>query len=607
MRQQLRSSPAATPRSSSTRRRDRTVTTLDRRARNRALLDRQMLLRRSQRPVIEAVEALVGLQAQLPMNPYVGLWSRLGDFEPEVLSNLIAERAVVRVALMRSTIHLVSARDRLELRPLVQVVSQRGLQRGIRQASCRPRRPRRGARRARDPHRGASAGCGARMRLQALWPDYAPDVLAEPRAHTRGARAGATEGTLGEERGQRGHSCRHLGLAHRTEGPVTRRHGAALRRAHSARQRCKTHRRGRGLTKLGEVFDRLRPRLVDVSRRRRQDAPRPSRRPDRLAMSSRRRASSLTPQPPLVARRPQPHRRRRAPSGVHGQQLRDRHRADRWMGGCDMEGCRADQGEGDDGGDLAAAVQQDDARRGHGGRRATPEGGRSWLGRSRGPSHLRVSHVTPSALRASLTVARMSPGFTELDTAVGRCGIAWDDRAVTGVWLPGTRRLRESVEPPARVEMVIDAIVALLEGEGRDLSWVALDMEGIPDFDRRVYEVARTIPAGATASYGDVAARLGSPTQSRDVGRALARNPFAIVVPCHRVVGSRWGGGWLLGRGRRRHEGAIARNRRKPRSTDEPVRQCRPRLTARRRSARCVASDPVLGDLMKVVGPLGST
>lgn len=132
----------------------------------------------------------------------------------------------------------------------------------------------------------------------------------------------------------------------------------------------------------------------------------------------------------------------------------------------------------------------------------------------------------------------MSSGFTEFETPVGRCGIAWDERAITGVWLPGTRRLRESVEPPARVEGVIEAVVALLEGERRDLSWVSLDMEGIPDFDRRVYEVARTIPPGATASYGDVAARLGSPNAGRDVGRALARNPFAIVVPCHRVVGT---------------------------------------------------------------------
>ena len=88
------------------------------------------------------------------------------------------------------------------------------------------------------------------------------------------------------------------------------------------------------------------------------------------------------------------------------------------------------------------------------------------------------------------------------------------------------------------MEGVIDAVVALLDGERRDLSWVPLDMEGLPDFDRRVYEIARTIPPGATASYGDVAARLGAPHASRDVGRALARNPFAIVVPCHRVVGT---------------------------------------------------------------------
>ncbi len=132
----------------------------------------------------------------------------------------------------------------------------------------------------------------------------------------------------------------------------------------------------------------------------------------------------------------------------------------------------------------------------------------------------------------------MTRGFTEFDTAVGRCGIAWDDGAITGVWLPGTRRVRESVEPPADVGAVIDAIVDLLEGERRDLSWVPLQMEGLPEFDRRVYEVARTLPPGATASYGDVAARLGAPNAGRDVGQALARNPFAIVVPCHRVIGT---------------------------------------------------------------------
>ena len=139
---------------------------------------------------------------------------------------------------------------------------------------------------------------------------------------------------------------------------------------------------------------------------------------------------------------------------------------------------------------------------------------------------------------ASLTVTPMSRGFAEFDTSVGRCGLAWGDRGLTGVWLPGTRRLREASRPPADVEDLIEAIVALLHGERRDLSWVILDMEGLPELDRRVYEIARTIPAGSTASYGDVAARLGAPNAGREVGKALARNPFPIVVPCHRVIGA---------------------------------------------------------------------
>ena len=63
-----------------------------------------------------------------------------------------------------------------------------------------------------------------------------------------------------------------------------------------------------------------------------------------------------------------------------------------------------------------------------------------------------------------------------------------------------------------------------------------LDMEGVPPFHRRVYEVARGIPAGATLSYGEVAARLGDKGLARAVGQALGQNPFAIVVPCHRVL-----------------------------------------------------------------------
>ena len=92
------------------------------RALNRATLARQMLLRRVALRPHEALERLVGLQAQSPPAPYVGLWTRLETFDPEDLSRLILSRRAVRIALMRSTIHLVSARDALAIRPLVQPV-----------------------------------------------------------------------------------------------------------------------------------------------------------------------------------------------------------------------------------------------------------------------------------------------------------------------------------------------------------------------------------------------------------------------------------------------------------------------------------------------------
>ena len=143
----------------------------------------------------------------------------------------------------------------------------------------------------------------------------------------------------------------------------------------------------------------------------------------------------------------------------------------------------------------------------------------------------------------------MTPrGFALFKTAVGACGIAWSDGGIASIQLPArddsATRARlatrcsgaREASPPPEVQRAIDAIVSLLNGEPSDLSFITLDLEGVPDFDRRVYEVARTIPTGVTRSYGDVARRLGDPGLARAVGQALGRNPFVIVVPCHRVL-----------------------------------------------------------------------
>ena len=142
-------------------------------------------------------------------------------------------------------------------------------------------------------------------------------------------------------------------------------------------------------------------------------------------------------------------------------------------------------------------------------------------------------------------------GFALFHTAVGVCGIAWSDSGVISVQLPertenATRAQlakrsagAHEMPPPPEVQRAIDAIVSLLDGEPADLSFIPLDMDGVPDFHRRVYEVARTILPGSTLSYGEIATRLGDPESARAVGQALGRNPFVLVVPCHRVLAAR--------------------------------------------------------------------
>jgi methylated-DNA-[protein]-cysteine S-methyltransferase len=94
------------------------------------------------------------------------------------------------------------------------------------------------------------------------------------------------------------------------------------------------------------------------------------------------------------------------------------------------------------------------------------------------------------------------------------------------------------------VQVAVDGIVRLLRGDAVSLADIRLDLERVPPFHRRVYEVARTIPAGSTLTYGDIARRMGVPDQAREVGQALGANPFPLIVPCHRVVaaGGKMGG-----------------------------------------------------------------
>ena len=100
---------------------------LSARALNRATMARQLLLERAPMTALDAVRHLVGMQAQEPLNPYLGLWSRLVGFRAEELAQLVLDRAVVRIVVMRGTLHLVTADDCLELRPLMQPVLDKEL------------------------------------------------------------------------------------------------------------------------------------------------------------------------------------------------------------------------------------------------------------------------------------------------------------------------------------------------------------------------------------------------------------------------------------------------------------------------------------------------
>ena len=208
--------------------------------------------------------------------------------------------------------------------------------------------------------------------------------------------------------------------------------------------------------------------------------------------------------------------------------------------------------------------------------------------------------------------------FALFDSPIGSCGIAWNAKGIAGFHLPlataqATRsRLQQrwagAVEstPPAGVQRVIDRVLALLAGEAIDLSDIPVDLADAPEFHRKVYEVARTIPPGRTMTYGEIAKRLGVPHELREVGQALGRNPIAIIVPCHRVLGADGKMGGFSASGGVATKRRILRDRGRRRAFGGPV--VRAAMTGfgfdpKSAVAHLRKADPALAEVIGAVGP----
>jgi hypothetical protein len=247
-----------------------------------------MLLRRQKLPALEAIERLVGMQAQAPAPPYVGLWTRLADFDPDELGRMISSRRAVRIALMRNTVHLVSARDCHALRPLMRTIIERNLY------SSRARRAAlegvdiealiADGRTLLEEQPRTSRELGEL--LQERWPDHDPASLARAIRHLLPLVQVPPRGVWGKS-GPAAHTTaeawlgRPLGPASSLEEMVLRYLGAFGPATVGDVQTWS------GLSRLGGVIEHLRPRLLTFRDERGKElfdlpeAPRPD--PDTLA------------------------------------------------------------------------------------------------------------------------------------------------------------------------------------------------------------------------------------------------------------------------------------------------------------------------------------
>jgi methylated-DNA-[protein]-cysteine S-methyltransferase len=146
--------------------------------------------------------------------------------------------------------------------------------------------------------------------------------------------------------------------------------------------------------------------------------------------------------------------------------------------------------------------------------------------------------------------------YSVFDTAMGPCGLAWNADGLTRFQLPERdlaateKRLMERTGAaraetlPDWIEATIEAVRRYAQGEAADFASVPLDMSRLSDFHRRIYKALSAVPWGQTTTYGDLARTIGEPGASRAIGHAMSRNPFPLIVPCHRVLakGNRIGG-----------------------------------------------------------------
>jgi methylated-DNA-[protein]-cysteine S-methyltransferase len=142
----------------------------------------------------------------------------------------------------------------------------------------------------------------------------------------------------------------------------------------------------------------------------------------------------------------------------------------------------------------------------------------------------------------------MGRHYAIFDTGIGRCGIVWSEAGIVAVQLPEAREIEtrrrlfkvypeaREVRPPPVVESAIEGIAVQLRGRPVDLSDLPLDMAGITAFNQRVYEFTRAIPRSETRTYAEVASQLRRAGAELSVAQAIGKNPFMVIVPCHRVL-----------------------------------------------------------------------